>query len=103
MILAIEVGIFWVMVCESRGSSSSPPSSGIEPSPGAWSVALFGLWVSDVVDISRMLGWCPPCHFSVAPSCLVSLGYSLAMVIVGQNVLFQFVKKFFNRLGFFFL
>jgi hypothetical protein len=100
MILAIEVRIFRVMVRESRGSSSSPPSSVIESSPGAWPVALFRLWVSDVVDISRVLGRCPPCHFSVALSCLVPLGYSLAVVIIGQDVLFQFAKKFFNRLGF---
>jgi hypothetical protein len=92
--------IFWVMVRESRGSSSSPPSSGIGPSPGAWPVALFRLWISDVVDISWMLGWCSPCHLSVALSCLVPLGYSLAMVIIRQNVLFQFAKKFFNRLVF---
>jgi hypothetical protein len=43
MILAIEVRIFWVVVRESWGSSASPPSFGIEPSPGAWPVALFRL------------------------------------------------------------
>jgi hypothetical protein len=100
MILAIEVRIFWVMVRESRGSSSSPPGSGIEPSPGAWPVALFRLWISDIVDISRMLGLYSPCHLSVALSCLVPLGYSLAMVIIRQDVFFQFTKKFLNRLGF---
>jgi hypothetical protein len=70
MILAIEVRIFWVVVRESWGSSASPPSSGIESSPGAWPVALFWLRVSDVVNVSQMLGWCPPCHVSVA--CLAS-------------------------------
>jgi hypothetical protein len=100
MILAIEVRIFWVVVRESWGSSASPPSSGIESSPGAWPINLFWLRVSDVVDVSRMLGWCPPGHVSVALSCLVSLSYPLAVVIIRQNVLLQFVKKFLNRLGF---
>jgi hypothetical protein len=61
---------------------------------------LFMLWVFDIVDISRMLGLCSPCHLSVALPCLVSLGHSLAMVIIRQNVFFQFTKKFLNRLGF---
>jgi hypothetical protein len=36
-------GIFWVVVRESWGSSASPPSSRIEPYPGAWFVALVRL------------------------------------------------------------
>jgi hypothetical protein len=100
VILAIEVRIFWVMDRKSRGSSSSPPSSGTEPSPGAWSVALFRLWISDIVDISWMLGLCSPCHLSVALPCLIPLGYSLAMVINRQDVFFQFTKEFLNSLGF---
>jgi hypothetical protein len=99
MILAIEVRIFWVVVRESGGSSASPPSSGIESSPDAWPVALLWLRVSDVVDVSRMLGWCPPGHISVALSCLVSLSYPLAVVVIRQNVLLQFSKKFLNCLG----
>jgi hypothetical protein len=58
------------------------------------------LRVSDVVNVSQMLGSCPPCHISVALSCLVSLSYPLAVVVIKQNVLLQFAKKFLNRLGF---
>jgi hypothetical protein len=100
MILAIEVRIFRVMVRKSRGSSSSPPSSGSEPSSGAWRATLLRLWISDIVDISRMLGLCSPCHLSVSLPCLIPLGYSPAIVIIRQDVFFQFTKKFLNRLGF---
>jgi hypothetical protein len=100
MILAIEVRVFRVMVHGSRGSSSSSPSSGREPSSGAWPVVLLRLWIFDSVDISRMLGLCSPRHLSVALPRLVSFGYSLAMVIIRQDVFFQFTKKFLNHLGF---
>jgi hypothetical protein len=57
---------------------------------------LLWLGVSNAVDISWMLGWCPPGHISVALSSLVSLSYPLAVVVIRQNVLFQFSKKFLN-------
>jgi hypothetical protein len=88
------------MVRGSRGSSSSSPSSGREPSSGAWPAVLLRLWIFDIVDISRMLGLCSPCHLSVTLPCLVPFGYSLAMVIIRQDVFFQFTKKFLDRLGF---
>jgi hypothetical protein len=54
------------------------------------------LRVSDVVDVSRMLRWCPPGSISVALSSLVSLSHPLAVVVIRQNVLLQFLKKFLN-------
>jgi hypothetical protein len=61
---------------------------------------LLRLWIFDIVNISLMLGLCSPCHLSVVVPRLVSFGYSLAMVIIRQDVFFQFTKKFFNCLGF---
>jgi hypothetical protein len=92
MILAIEVGISWVVVRKVWGSSSSPPSSLTESSPGTWPAFLLLLRISNIVHISRMLGWCPPGHISAALSCLVSFGYSLAVVIIRQDVILQFPK-----------
>jgi hypothetical protein len=40
-------------------------------------------------------------HFSVALPGFVSFSYSFAMIIIRQDVFFQFMKKFLNRLGFF--
>jgi hypothetical protein len=37
-----------------------------------------------------------PSNFSIALPCLISLGHSSAMIIIGQDVFFQFMKKFFN-------
>jgi hypothetical protein len=86
------------MIRESRGSSS--PSSGREPSSSAGSAVLVRLWIFHIVDISWILGLCSPGHFSVALPGFVSFGYSLAMIIIGQDVFFQFMKKFLNRFGF---
>jgi hypothetical protein len=61
---------------------------------------LVGLRIFHIVDVSRILGLCPPSHFSVALPCFISFGHSFAMVIIGQDVFFQFMKEFFNRLGF---
>jgi hypothetical protein len=41
-----------------------------------------------------------PRHFSTALSCFVSFSYSSAMIVIIQNVLFKFMKKFINCLGF---
>jgi hypothetical protein len=87
------------MIREPRGSSSSSPSSGHEPSFGAWPAILVRLWIFDIVDISWILGLSSPGHFFVLP-CFVSFGYSLAMIIIRQDVFLQFMKKFLNRLGF---
>jgi hypothetical protein len=44
---------------------------------------------------------CSPGHFSVALLSFITFSHSFAVIIIGQDVLFQFVKKFFNCLGFF--
>jgi hypothetical protein len=100
MILAIEVRVFWVVIRESRGSSSSSPSSGCEPSSCVGSVVLVRLRIFHIVDISWILGLRSPSHFSVALPSFISFSHSFAMIIIRQDVLFQFMKKFFNRLGF---
>jgi hypothetical protein len=41
-----------------------------------------------------------PCHFSIALSCFVSFSYSSAMIVIRQDVLVKFMKKFINGLGF---
>jgi hypothetical protein len=61
---------------------------------------LVRLWIFDIVDISRILGLRSPCHLSISLPCFISFGYSLAMVIIRQDVFLQFTKKFLNRLGF---
>jgi hypothetical protein len=61
---------------------------------------LVRLRIFHIVDISWILGLCSPGHFSVALSGFISFSYSFAMIIIRQDVLFQFAKKFFNRLGF---
>jgi hypothetical protein len=41
-----------------------------------------------------------PRHFSIALSFFVSFRYSSAMIVIRQDVLFKFMKKFINCLGF---
>jgi hypothetical protein len=41
-----------------------------------------------------------PSHFSIALSCFVSFGYSSAMIIIRQDILFKFMEKFIDCLGF---
>jgi hypothetical protein len=41
-----------------------------------------------------------PGHFSVALPGFISFSHSFAMIIIRQDVFFQFMKKFFNRLGY---
>jgi hypothetical protein len=88
VILAIEVWVFRVMIRESRGPSTSSPSSGREPSSSAGSAVLVQLWIFHIVDIPWILGLCSPGHFSVALPGFVSFGYSLAMIIIRQDVFF---------------
>jgi hypothetical protein len=61
---------------------------------------LVKLRIFHIVDVSWILGLCSPSYFSVALPCFISFGHSFAMIIIGQDVLFQFMKKFFNRLRF---
>jgi hypothetical protein len=100
MIMEIEVRDFWVVIRESRGSSSSSPSSGCEPSSCTRSVVLVRLRILHIVDISWILGLRSPGHFSVALPGFISFSHSFVMIIIRQDILFQFMKKFFNRLGF---
>jgi hypothetical protein len=100
VILAVEVQISWVVICEFRGSSPPSPSLGCKPSSCAWSVVLVGLRIFHIVDVLRILGLRSQCHFSIALSCFVSFSYSSAMIVIGQDVLFKFMKKFINCLGF---
>jgi hypothetical protein len=86
------------VIRESRGSSS--PSSGCESSSCSRPVVLFRLRIFHIVDVSWILGLCSTSHFSVALSCFISFGHSFAMIIIRQDVLFQFMKKFFNCLRF---
>jgi hypothetical protein len=53
-----------------------------------------------IVNVSRILGLRSPRHFSIALSCFVSFSYSSVMIIIGQDVLFKFMKKFINCLRF---
>jgi hypothetical protein len=63
-------------------------------------VVLVRLRIFHIVDILWILGLRSRGHFSVAMPSFISFGHSFAMIIIRQDVLFQFVKKFFNRLGF---
>jgi hypothetical protein len=56
MILTIEVRVSWVVIHESRGSSSSSSSPGCESSSCAWSTVLVRLRIFHVVDVSWILG-----------------------------------------------
>jgi hypothetical protein len=58
------------------------------------------LRIFHIVDISWILGLRSPGHLSVALPGFISFSHSFAMIIIRQDVLFQFMKKFFNRLGF---
>jgi hypothetical protein len=58
------------------------------------------LRIFHIVDVSWILGLWSPSHFSIALSCFISPGHSFAVIVIGQDVFFQFMKKFFNRLGF---
>jgi uncharacterized protein YhhL (DUF1145 family) len=51
MILAVEVQISWIMICESRESSPPSPSPGCKSSSCAWSVVLVRLWIFHIVDV----------------------------------------------------
>jgi hypothetical protein len=62
---------------------------------------LVRLRIFHIVDISWILGLRSPGHFSVALPCFISFSHSFAMIIIRQDVFFQFMKKFLNRLGFF--
>jgi hypothetical protein len=103
VILAVEVRISWIVICEFRGSSppSPSPSSRCKSSSCAWSVVLVRMRIFHIVDVSQILGLRSPCHFSIALSCFVSFSYSSAMIVIGQDVLLKFMKKFINCLGFF--
>jgi hypothetical protein len=100
VILAVEVRISWIVVCELRGSSFPSPSSGCKSSSSAWCVVLIGLRIFHIVDVSWILGLRSPCHFSIALSCFVSFSCSSAMIVMRQDVLFKFLKKFIDCLGF---
>jgi hypothetical protein len=41
-----------------------------------------------------------PRHFSIVLSCFISFSYSSVMIVIRQDVLFKFMKKFINCLGF---
>jgi hypothetical protein len=101
VILAVEVRISWIVICEFQGSSPPSPSPGCKSSSCAWSVVLVRLRIFHIVDVSQILGLRSPCHFSIALSCFVSFSYSSAMIVIGQDVLLKFMKKFINCLGFF--
>jgi hypothetical protein len=104
VILAVEVWISWVMVCEFRGSSSPSPSP--SPSPGckgsscAWSIVLIGLGIFHVIDVSWILELRSPRHFSIALSCFISFGNPSAVIFIRHDVFFKFMKKFINCFGF---
>jgi hypothetical protein len=61
---------------------------------------LVTLRIFHIIDVSWLLGLCSPSHFSVSLSCFISFGHSFAMIIIRQDVLFQFMKKFFNYVRF---
>jgi hypothetical protein len=82
MIVTIEVRVSWVVIRESRGSSSSSPSSGCKSSSCAWSVVLVRLRISHVVDISWILRLRSPSHFSIALSRFISFIHSSVMIII---------------------
>jgi hypothetical protein len=88
MILTIEVRVFWVVIRESRGSSSSSPSPRCESPSCAWCAALVRLRIFHVVEVSWILKLWSPSHFSVALPYFISFGHSFAMIIIGQNVFF---------------
>jgi hypothetical protein len=92
VILAVKVWISWVVVCEFQGSSS--PSPGCKSSSCAWSVVLIGLRIFHVVDVSRIPELRSPRHFSVVLSCFISFSDSSAVIVIGHDILFNFMKKF---------
>jgi hypothetical protein len=94
VILAVEVWISWVMVCEFRGSSS--PSPGSKGSSSAWSVVLIGLGIFHVIDVSWILELRSPHHFSIALSYFISFGNPSAVIFIRHDVFFKFKKKFIN-------
>jgi hypothetical protein len=100
VILSVEVWISWVVVCEFRGSSSPSPSPGCKSSSCAWFVVLIGLMIFYIVDVSWILGLRSPRHFSFDLSCFVSFSYSCAVILIVQDVLFKFMEKFIDCLGF---
>jgi hypothetical protein len=100
MILTIELRVLWVVIRESWGSYSSSPSPWCESSSCARPAVLVRMRIFHIVDVSWILGLCSPSHFSVALSCFISFGHSFVMIIIGQDVLFQLMKKFLNRLRF---
>jgi hypothetical protein len=100
VILAVKVWISWVMVCEFRESSSPSPSPRCKSSSCAWSIVLIGLRIFHVIDVSWILELRSPCHFSVTLSCFISFSDSSSVIVVRHDVLFKFMKKFINCLGF---
>jgi hypothetical protein len=98
MILTIEVRVSWVVIRESQRSSSSSPSPWCEPSSRAWSTILVRLRIFHVVDVSWILRLWSPRHLFVALSSFISFSHSSALIIIGQDVFFEFKKKFINCL-----
>jgi hypothetical protein len=101
VILPVEVRISWIVVREFWGSSSSSPSPRSKSSSCSWSIVLVGLRIFYVVDVSRILRLRSPSHFSIALSRFILLSHSSAMIIIRQDVLFKFIKKFINCLWLF--
>jgi hypothetical protein len=58
------------------------------------------LGIFHIIDVSRILGFRSPRHFSIALTFFISLSYSSAMIIIRQDVLFMFMEKFIDCLGF---
>jgi hypothetical protein len=85
--MLINVFSYWILA-KSRGSSSSSPSSGCEPSSCTRSVVLVRLRIFHIVDISWILGLRSPGHLSVALPSFISFSHSFAMIIIRQDVLF---------------
>jgi hypothetical protein len=87
VILAVEVWISWVMICEFRGSSAPSPFPGCKTSSYVWSVVLIGLGIFHVIDVSWILELKSPRHFSVALSCFISFGNSSAVIFIKHDIL----------------
>jgi hypothetical protein len=100
VILAVEVGISWVMVCEFRGSSSPSSSPACKTSSCAWSVVLIGVRVFHVIYVSWILELRCPRHSSIALSCSISFSNPSTVIFIRHDVFFKFMKKFINYFGF---
>jgi hypothetical protein len=93
-----KYGVPWVVIRESRRSSSSSPSSEWESSYCDWSTVLVRLRIFHVVDVSWILGLGSLSHLSVSLSGFILFDHSSAMIIIRQDVFFEFMKKFINCL-----